>query len=67
MAKTGRPQKDTEQVSLRLEKETIAQIDDLRKIEEDLPSRPEMIRRIIDRHLKGGERQADPHSAYSER
>ena len=52
MAKTGRPKKDTEQVSLRLEKETIAQIDDLRKMEEDLPSRPEMIRRIIDRHLK---------------
>ena len=53
MAKTGRPKKDTEQVSLRLETETIAEIDNLRKMEEDLPSRPEMIRRIIDRHLKG--------------
>ena len=55
MAKTGRPKKDTEQVSLRLETETIAEIDNLRKMEEDLPSRPEMIRRIIDRHLKAQE------------
>ncbi|MFT6424658.1 MAG: metal-responsive CopG/Arc/MetJ family transcriptional regulator [Yoonia sp.] len=49
--KTGRPKKDTEQLSLRLERTVIERIDDLRKTEKDLPSRPEMIRRIIDQHL----------------
>ena len=50
--KMGRPKKDTEQLSLRLEKVVIEQLDDLRKTEKDLPSRPEMIRRIIEQHLK---------------
>ena len=50
--KTGRPKKDTEQISIRLERSVITQIDELRKMEPDLPSRPEMIRRIIDRHLE---------------
>lgn len=55
MVKTGRPKKDTEQISLRLEISTISKIDDLRKMEQDLPSRPEMIRRIIDQHIASAE------------
>lgn len=39
-------------MSLRLHVDTIAALDDLRKMEPDLPSRPEMVRRIIDLHLK---------------
>lgn len=48
MKKIGRPKKDTEQVTVRLLVETIEAIDASRKLETDLPSRPEMIRRMID-------------------
>lgn len=48
MKKIGRPKKDTEQVTVRLLVETIEAIDASRKLEIDLPSRPEMIRRMID-------------------
>lgn len=44
----GRPKKDTEQVTVRLLVDTIEAIDNARKNQEDLPSRPEMIRRMID-------------------
>ena len=47
MKKMGRPRKETEQLSLRLPVETIAVLDQARKEEEDLPTRPEMVRRII--------------------
>lgn len=49
--KIGRPKKNTEQVTLRLETDTIKEIDEARKQQEDLPSRPEMIRRMIDAWL----------------
>ena len=52
MKKTGRQKKQTEQVSLRVEKTTIREIDELRRMEKDLPSRPEMIRRVIARYLE---------------
>ena len=52
VARTGRPKKQTEQVSLRVEKTTIGEIDELRRMEKDLPSRPEMIRRVIARYLE---------------
>lgn len=48
MKKMGRPKKDTEQVTVRLLVDTIEAIDNARKNQEDLPSRPEMIRRMID-------------------
>ena len=48
MKKIGRPKKDTEQVTVRLLVETIDAIDGARKEQDDLPSRPEMIRRMID-------------------
>ncbi|SFO38441.1 Ribbon-helix-helix protein, copG family [Roseovarius lutimaris] len=48
MTKMGRPKVDTQAVMLRLHSDLVKQIDDLRREEEDLPTRPEMIRRIID-------------------
>ncbi len=48
MAKMGRPKVDTMSVMLRLQNNVVKQIDDLRREEEDLPTRPEMIRRILD-------------------
>jgi len=43
--KKGRPRLDTQAVNLRLPRELIEAIDDLRRIEPDMPTRPEMIRR----------------------
>lgn len=39
------PKKDTEAVTLRLPRDIIEAIDDLRRLAPDLPTRPEMIRR----------------------
>ena len=47
MNKIGRPRTETEAVTLRLSKDMIAQIDELRRSEDDIPTRPEMIRRIL--------------------
>lgn len=52
MAKTGRPKKDTEQICVRYDVDVVSAIDELRKKEDDLPSRPEMLRRIVDRYLE---------------
>ncbi|WP_145111524.1 ribbon-helix-helix protein, CopG family [Cereibacter sediminicola] len=41
------PKKDTEALTLRLPRELIAALDDRRRIEPDLPTRPEMIRRAL--------------------
>ena len=41
------PKKDTHPITLRLEQQLIDQLDDLRRVEPDLPTRPEMIRRIL--------------------
>ncbi len=46
-SKIGRPKVDTEPVNLRLPREMIEAIDDLRRLENDLPTRPEMIRRAL--------------------
>ena len=42
------PKKDTEALTLRLSKDMLKIIDDARREEEDLPTRPEMIRRVLD-------------------
>lgn len=42
------PKKDTEALTLRLQRDLIALIDDARRQEDDIPTRPEMIRRILD-------------------
>jgi Arc/MetJ-type ribon-helix-helix transcriptional regulator len=46
-SKMGRPKVDTEAVNLRLPRDMIEAIDDLRRLENDLPTRPEMIRRAL--------------------
>lgn len=48
MTKMGRPRKETEAVTVRLPVEMLKKIDDARRMEEDLPTRPEMIRRILE-------------------
>ena len=45
--KRGRPSVDSEAINLRLPRELIEAIDDRRRIESDLPTRPEMIRRAL--------------------
>lgn len=51
MSRPGRPKSDTEPVTLRLPLAVISLIDDLRRQEPDIPTRPEMIRRILAKHL----------------
>ena len=41
------PKKDTEALTLRLPRELIDAIDDRRRVETDVPTRPEMIRRAL--------------------
>lgn len=41
------PKKDTEALTLRLSRDLIQAIDDRRRFEPDLPTRPEMIRRAL--------------------
>ena len=41
------PKKDTEALTLRLPRALIDAIDDRRRVESDLPTRPEMIRRAL--------------------
>jgi len=45
------PKKDTEATTLRLPRAMIRALDDLRRQEADIPSRPEMVRRILAKHL----------------
>lgn len=47
MKKIGRPRSDTEAITLRLPRELIEQLDDLRRDQKDIPTRPEMIRRLL--------------------
>jgi len=47
MKKIGRPRSDTEAITLRLPRELIEQLDDLRREQKDIPTRPEMIRRVL--------------------
>jgi len=45
--KRGRPPVDSEAINLRLPRELIEGIDNRRRAESDLPTRPEMIRRAL--------------------
>ena len=47
MKKMGRPKVDTEAVMVRMPREMLDQLDDTRRLEADLPTRPEMLRRIF--------------------
>lgn len=46
-----RPKTDSEPITLRLPRELIEAIDTLRRDEKDLPTRPEMIRRLLLKQL----------------
>jgi hypothetical protein len=46
-----RPKTDSEPITLRLPRELIEAIDALRRDEKDLPTRPEMIRRLLVKQL----------------
>lgn len=48
MTKMGRPRTETEALTLRLSKDMLKIIDNARREEEDLPTRPEMIRRVLE-------------------
>ncbi|WJS85318.1 hypothetical protein [Paracoccus sp. TOH] len=45
--KMGRPVADTEPVMIRMERDMIRAIDDYRRTLDDLPTRPEVIRRVM--------------------
>jgi metal-responsive CopG/Arc/MetJ family transcriptional regulator len=48
----GRPVVDSEAISLRLPRELLDAVDELRRQERDLPARPEMIRRMMIKFLE---------------
>lgn len=43
----GQPKKDTSPVMVRVDAEMLQAIDDVRRVEDDVPTRPEMIRRMV--------------------
>ena len=53
------PKKNTEAINLRLPVEVILVIDDRRRLEPDLPTRPEMIRRALVQWLADEAKHSD--------
>lgn len=51
-SKIGRPSADTEAVTLRLPRNVLKAVDDFRRTEDDLPTRPEAIRRALNEWLR---------------
>jgi hypothetical protein len=51
-SKRGRPAVDTEAVNVRLAVASLKEIDDWRRKQNDLPGRPEAIRRLVELGLK---------------
>lgn len=47
------PKRDTQQILIRVHTSLVEALDDLIEGADDTPSRPEMIRRILTRHLRG--------------
>ncbi len=47
MARPGRPAVDTEGVTVRFDRATLQAIDEIRRQTDDLPSRPEVVRRAV--------------------
>jgi hypothetical protein len=45
--RTGRPSIDSEAITVRMTREQIEALDDWRRVQSDLPGRPEAIRRLI--------------------
>ena len=53
----GRPTVDSEAINLRLPRELLDALDDLRRQQQDLPTRPEMIRRVMIKFLEAIEKK----------
>ncbi|MEX1234988.1 MAG: ribbon-helix-helix protein, CopG family [Roseovarius sp.] len=53
ISKKNAEKTDTQAVLVRMPIEMIERIDALRRAEEDLPTRPEMIRRLVERQMDG--------------
>ncbi|KQW22952.1 hypothetical protein ASC80_06390 [Afipia sp. Root123D2] len=51
--KKGRPPVDSIAVNVRLPMDAVSEIDDWRRQQEDLPGRPEAIRRLVELGLRG--------------
>lgn len=48
----GRPSVDSEAVNVRMDRVLLDKLDDYRRAEADLPTRPEAIRRLVEKGLK---------------
>ncbi|SPJ26392.1 hypothetical protein PAA8504_04250 [Palleronia abyssalis] len=59
MKSRGRPQADTTPVLVRVPEDMLRAIDDVRRKQEDVPTRPEMIRRLLAVALEHREQQGD--------
>jgi hypothetical protein len=51
-SRIGRPSVDSEAVNVRVERDQLVALDDWRRLQSDLPSRPEAIRRLSGLGLK---------------
>lgn len=51
--KMGRPPRDTEAVNVRIDRNVLDRLDDYRREQPDMPSRPEAIRRLVEKGLRG--------------
>jgi hypothetical protein len=49
-AKMGRPATDTESLNVRVARSLLRELDNWRRTQEDLPTRPEAIRRLLMSH-----------------
>lgn len=49
---------DTEAVNVRLDRAALTLLDDWRRVQPNLPTRPEAIRRLIELGLEAGKQQA---------
>lgn len=58
MKKMGRPKVDSEAVMVRMQREMLDQLDNVRRNEADIPTRPEMLRRIFNEWLGQKDGQA---------
>lgn len=56
-SKRGRPPVNTEAINVRMAVEALKHIDEWRRKQDDLPGRPEAIRRLVDLGLKAKRNQ----------
>jgi len=59
MKSRGRPPNDSQPVMVRMPQELLDAIDEFRRAQDDLPSRPEVVRRVVADWADGRLKQAD--------